>query len=352
MKTVKLIAESADRAAAEVRGRFGPEAVVLRVRETPAEGMAARVEVLAGVPDDEAPPRPDVMTGLLAQIAALNRRLPQGSREVARQLAPAAPAWRVGALLESAGLLPAFAQRVMERLRELHGEAPPESLDEEMALAGAVLRGAWRRPSATREGGAARTHVFIGAPGAGKTTCLSKWLAQAVLLGEQTARVWRLDGRIANTAEALSVFAEVLGVAVERAWSPQAGAAADELRFVDLPGVDWRDAEAVRELGRRLADFGPAEVHLVLNAAYEVPLLLAQVAALAALPISDLIFTHLDEETRWGRLWNFVLGTSLAIRFLSAGQNVPGDFLAADPARLLPLHSPSTATVCAAPQPG
>ena len=66
-------------------------------------------------------------------------------------------------------------------------------------------------------------------------------------------------------------------------------------------------------------------IHLVLNAAYEVPLLVAQARAYAALPIEDLILTHLDEEARWGKIWNVVLGTNYPVRFLSAAQNVPGE---------------------------
>ena len=78
-----------------------------------------------------------------------------------------------------------------------------------------------------------------------------------------------------------------------------------------------------------------SEVHLVVNAAYETPLLMAQVRAFAALPITDIIVTHLDEESRWGKLWNLVLGTNCSLRFLSAGQNIPGEFLTATPDRIL-----------------
>jgi flagellar biosynthesis GTPase FlhF len=67
-------------------------------------------------------------------------------------------------------------------------------------------------------------------------------------------------------------------------------------------------------------------VHLVVNAAYETPLLLAQVRAFAGLPIQDVLVTHLDEEPRWGKLWNLVLGTNCTLRFLAAGQNIPGEF--------------------------
>jgi flagellar biosynthesis protein FlhF len=87
----------------------------------------------------------------------------------------------------------------------------------------------------------------------------------------------------------------------------------------------------VSELAQRLPELGSPLVHLVLNAAYDTPLLLEQVRGFSSLPIADLIFTHLDEESRWGKLWNFALGTNHAIAYLSAGQNVPGNFREASP---------------------
>jgi flagellar biosynthesis GTPase FlhF len=72
-----------------------------------------------------------------------------------------------------------------------------------------------------------------------------------------------------------------------------------------------------------------------LNAAYEVPLLMAQIRAFSSLPIEDLILTHLDEEPRWGKIWNVVLGTNYPVRYLSAAQNVPGDFYPATAERIL-----------------
>jgi flagellar biosynthesis GTPase FlhF len=53
-----------------------------------------------------------------------------------------------------------------------------------------------------------------------------------------------------------------------------------------------------------------------------------------------LIITHLDEESRWGKLWNLVLGTNYPIRWLSTGQNIPGDFCAATAETLLARQFP------------
>jgi flagellar biosynthesis protein FlhF len=171
-------------------------------------------------------------------------------------------------------------------------------------------------------------HVLVGPAGSGKTTCLCKWLTQAVLMESQTARVWRLDGATANMAESLSVYTEILGTGCERTWQAPAGSAtiAEDVGFIDLPGVDWRKPLAVKELTGQIKQLGSPQVHLVLNGAYDISILLEQVRAFSGLPIADLIVTHLDEESRWGKMWNLALGTNYSIRYLSTGQNIPGDF--------------------------
>jgi flagellar biosynthesis protein FlhF len=235
-------------------------------------------------------------------------------------------------------LLPEFAQSLWEQLEE---PGAPESRDElvaQLERARILLGHCWTEPEWKKAPLEGQSHVFVGAPGAGKTTCLSKWLAQAVLLGGRAARVYRLDGRTANTAEALSVHADILGAPVSRCWptGPEGDGEAGELRLIDLPGFDPRDAGVMREMRERLRVWGNPVVHVVLNAAYETKLLLEQARAFGDWPGADLIFTHLDEQPEWGKLWNFVLGTKCPLGFLCAGQEVPGTFLEADPGRLWP----------------
>jgi flagellar biosynthesis protein FlhF len=360
-----FIAESAADAVAQIRETLGPEAVVLNVRRPPASGLARlwqkpRIEVIAHVPEKPAveavtPPPTDPLVALREELREIREQIHQpralapepvavsqsenwncGDADVAAADPAADGGWRVGALLESSGLLPLQARRVVEALRSQHGDQAPPSVAEEIALARQFLTRCWQ-PARTRTAG---THVFIGAPGAGKTTALCKWLAQVALVEGRSAAVWRLDGHIANTAESLSVFGEIFGVPVER-WVPANDERPEaEVLFVDLPGVNPGDAAAVAELARRVAELPEPQVHLVLNAAYETPLLLAQVRAFAGLPCHDVIVTHLDEESRWGKLWNLVLGTNCTLRFLSAGQNVPGDFAPATPERILARQFP------------
>ena len=374
MKVHTFIADSAADAVVQIRAQLGPQAVVLNVRPLPGEGLSrlwqkGRIEVLACVPEvaPQAAASADVLAELRQELSQIKERVdvreardeqsaesggqtsgPSGGfvrenpwRQDAARSVPPAPAgsWRVGNLLENSGLLPMHAQRIVEELRSLHGDKPPASLGRELELAASVFRDFWKRtkPVGRLSVGA---HVLIGAPGVGKTVCLCKWLAQAVLVEGRSASVWRLDGRVANTAEALSVYGEILGVPVERTVPTEAKMTEAELLLIDFPGVNWGDPDALSHLARQIQELPAPQVHLVLNAAYETPLLLAQARAFSALPVTDLVFTHLDEELRWGKLWNVILGTNFSISFLGAGQNIPGHWTPATPEQILARQFP------------
>lgn len=377
MKLHTFIADSAADAVAQIRAQLGPEAVVLNVRQPPVEGFARlwqkpRIEVLACVPEPAppaAPPSPppppppkagDAVSSsdlleLRRQISVIEQQVlkarpareepvpqihappPEFTRSPfpGRESSPAAGTWRVGPFLENTGVLPVHAHRVVEQLRTHYGDTPPAGgLARELELARGVLADCWQKPPARQPSGLA-THVLIGPPGVGKTTTLCKWLAQTVLLENRRAAVWRLDGRTANTAEMLSVYCDILGVEAGRCLPELGGVPDADVLFVDLPGVNGSDAPALQDLGERIRALPAPEVHLVLNGAYETGLLLSQARAFSCLPVTDLVVTHLDEETRWGKLWNLVLGTKFPLRFLGAGQNIPGDLMVAEPGRLL-----------------
>jgi flagellar biosynthesis protein FlhF len=331
MEPISFKAASAEEAVAQIRAKLGPEAVVLNVRRLSPNGMARlwqkpTIEVLACKPEA---PEPETAP-LTEALAEFRQELAEIKQQVASRSAPGEPEnadlnngnWRVGAVLRKSGLLPLHAQQVLDRLHAQYGEDPPSSLGEEINRTQDVLAASWRKPSPVLP---KSLHVLIGPAGCGKTTYLCKWLTQAVLVDGRLARVWRLDGATANMAESLSVYCEILGAPNERVWQPDGETITEDIGFIDLPGVDWRKPAAIQELGSLLKQFGPARVHLVLNGAYDISILLAQFRAFAVLPMDDLVITHLDEESCWGKIWNLILGTNCSIRHFSAGQNIPGD---------------------------
>jgi flagellar biosynthesis GTPase FlhF len=333
----------------------------------PREGLSRlwqkpRIEVLACLPDpgesvtagplaDMREPKPrldvldtgaepgrfvDVLESLAGETGEAERSRPDLSGTAGRS---GQKARRISDFLVRSGLLPIHAQRIVEDYLTRHGDEPGSSLGSELALVRDVLASYWRALS-PGVGLGQGAHLLVGPPGVGKTVCICKWLAQRVLVEDRNAIIWRVDGRTANTAEVLSVYAEILGVQVERFIPATSHLSAEDLLLIDVPGVDWNDRAAIDQLCQQFRQLPKPRVHLVLNAAYELPLLVAQARAFDCLPVADLIFTHLDEEPRWGKLWNFVLGTNSSISFLSAGQNVPGEWGLATPEKILSRQFP------------
>lgn len=335
MKYVSIVAENAGAALTQIHQQLGPEAVVLSVRKLPASGISrlwkqnGNIEVTAGIPEERTKEQAISDDG--------DVYVPFGDElEMDVPETPPARHWRSIAWLESLGLLPAFADMVEARVRSAQGEQPPAMPVAEWTLVRDVLATFWRPAPPVMEG-ANRPHVFIGPAGSGKTTVLCKWLTGAVLGENQLARVWRLDGETANTSEFLSLQCEMIGVPVERVWN--GNNCPVDLAFVDLPGVESRNQPALTSLRMLVASLPQPHVHLVLNAATETSILFEQFHAFAPLLPEDVIFTHLDEEMRRVKLWNFVLGTNLPVSFLSAGQKIPGEFHRAESALLFPLQN-------------
>src|SRR6185503_5861608 len=146
LQVIPFIAESAADAVAQIRAKLGPDAVVVNVRQLPADGLAKlwkspRIEVLAYKPDAQvATVAADPLAELKQELQAIRQQLGPGpgragtvhesdktvagsgpARRVSARL-DGAPAWRVGEVLQTSGLAPVHAQRIVDQLQATHGE--------------------------------------------------------------------------------------------------------------------------------------------------------------------------------------------------------------------------------------
>jgi flagellar biosynthesis protein FlhF len=335
MKFLSLIAENSNDAVVQVHARLGPEAVIVSVRKARPEGISwilpnrRKIEVTACVPEKapeikrEISPRTQSTALFPAARTTAEKPVLTPSRERLRSIG-----W-----LEANGLLPAFTKQLEEKAHRLYGGRPFPTMQTEWSAITDLIICHWL-PSRQATTGTGRPHVFIGPPGSGKTTALCKWMASEILFNERDVRVWRLDGESANSSDLLTLHCELMGVPLERFWNEPEAAA--DLQLVDIPGIEIRNRDALFALRDQLADLDQPHIHLVLNAAYESSILLEQFQAFEAFAPEDIIFTHLDEEHRRVKLWNFVLGTKCPISFLGAGQKIPGELRRAEPALLFP----------------
>ena len=371
MKIVPFIAESAEDAVVQIRSQLGPEAVVLSVRQLDKPNFIRfwakpKIEVIACLPDPgqkDTPtsiPKPQfldvkdedayslkgspLMANPQQKVDVFNdsATIAQAQNTVLRSDAIAfrktdadnyisnSPndysSWKIGSLLENAGFLPRYSKKVTEKLQQIHGFTTCEPVANQIILARELLKEIWTQSQAQKQRKASPHQIFIGPLGSGKTTCLCKKLVNSVLLENKKPVVWRLDNQQANTAEIVDIYCEMFQIPLHRSVSQLAGI--DSL-LIDIPGVNTSDPSALDALSNQIRLLPDAEVLLVINAAYELHIQLSQIRAFSRFPISGLVFTHLDEEIRWGKLWNFVLGTNFPLRYLSTGQNIPCGFSAA-----------------------
>src|ERR1019366_6853214 len=93
----------------------------------------------------------------------------------------------------------------------------------------------------------------------------------------------------------------------------------------DMPGLSLRNPAENTAILDFLNREKIEQRVLVLNAAYEPGALRAAYAAGRDLGATHVVFTHLDEITQWGRLWDYVLDGELEPLFLATGPSLTGD---------------------------
>jgi flagellar biosynthesis protein FlhF len=167
--------------------------------------------------------------------------------------------------------------------------------------------------------------VFFGSPGVGATSALCKQLATDVFLRGKPACVMKLESDEPNSSEGLAMFCEALGVPLLRTRAELRKVADGMTVYFDLPGVMMSDKN-VRKLQKTFDELGIVTRVLVVNAAYERMMIQEAYSRGGVLGATHVVFTHVDEIPRCGKLWEFVLDDGLVPLFASTGQNIASDY--------------------------
>jgi flagellar biosynthesis protein FlhF len=177
--------------------------------------------------------------------------------------------------------------------------------------------------------------ALIGPPGAGKTTTLAKLAARYGLGGRKRAHILSADVLRISAADQLRTLASLLGVGFGVADTPvELDRMIEEqynkdLILIDTPGLGKADMEDGRELAQMIGSDPEIDTHLVLPASMKVDDLARQVELFREFRPRKLIFSRLDETSRYGSLLSLAARTKLEISFLAQGQRIPDDLEAA-----------------------
>ena len=326
----RLVVRSAAEAVRLVQERFGAQARVLAVRQIEAGGLTRflqkpRLEVIVEAgPAAPAPAAPgdSAAEQLLAASAGPAAFIHAGSEARAESAAAIEPAAsrRSVSLLRASGLDETLIDRVRAETPGLDWENTP--LPEALAHLVAWLRKNYDRVS-RRPAGPRR--VYLGTCGVGKTTALCKAVALDVFVHGRKPAILKLDGDQPNASDGLAAFSDVLGAPLLRSAGEVEEFDRASLLYVDVPGVGL-DAHAEHKHLAGMLDALRVDTRiLVVNAASESEVIADSIEMGRACGATHVVFTHVDEVRRPGKLWRFVLQSGLRPLFLSAGPSPAGE---------------------------
>ncbi len=178
---------------------------------------------------------------------------------------------------------------------------------------------------------------LIGPTGVGKTTTIAK-LAAGYLkrFGGKVALITIDTYRIA-AVEQLKVYGEIMNLPVEVVIKPTDMAAAlarynnCDLILIDTAGRSPGNGMEIQDMRTFLKPEYGLENHLMLSATNREIELETIIQQFSCLPISNIIFSKVDECRLLGVLLNIHYSKDTPISYLTNGQRVPEDIIAATP---------------------
>ena len=187
------------------------------------------------------------------------------------------------------------------------------------------------RPEVGKPGAERRVMMFVGPPGAGKTTTIAKLSVRLGLQKRIPVHLLSLDTMRVGGSEQLGTYARILGIGFDAIYNTAAlGQALEEhgankLILIDSPGYAPAEMEEAAQVARFLQHYPEIEVQLVLPAYLSASALTRFSQRFSLFHPEKLLFTHLDEVDTSGPIVEHAVRLALPVSFLADGQSITGD---------------------------
>lgn len=367
MKVKKFTASSMPEAMKQIRAELGSDAVILNSRVIQQKGFMGlfrknSIEVIAAIDPDAAKAskpveQPKNIQPLIPKRAVIPESFTQPIPESAilKELQGLKKMLKNQSSGISDGILPVSLKRQIDQLRDQEVDSVIIEEITEILLEKWYGNGAAATDQEIREwsakallsrlsglefGGITFKKKFvnvIGPTGVGKTTTLAKIAAECMLkYGKKIAFITTDTYRIA-AIEQLKTYAKILDVPIEVCYNMEDFKRSAEkfaeydLVFIDTAGRNFRNQKYVADL-RKAIDFNTEiETYLVLALTSKQRDMEEIRNQFSLIPIDRFIFTKLDETAVYGSMMNMAVTFSTGIGYVTNGQDVPDDLLAASP---------------------
>ncbi len=171
--------------------------------------------------------------------------------------------------------------------------------------------------------------ALVGPSGVGKTTAIAKLAADLAIFQQKQVALISFDNNCLGGACQLEVYAQISGIPlISTTNSAEIKKAVAKFRskdviLIDTPGFSSKDSEKMFELLKKIEIIMPDEIHLVLSAGTKNRDLHNTFLNFKTVAVNRLLFTKIDESSDFGNLFNLLLSTRVPLSYISKGQKIP-----------------------------
>ena len=177
---------------------------------------------------------------------------------------------------------------------------------------------------------------FIGPTGVGKTTCVAKLAAISKLLHNLDVGIISIDTYRLGALDQLRIFSEISNIDFEVAYEAKdlqkiaAKFKKKNLVLIDTVGRSQNDKKHLAEIKSYMSQLNIDQSFLVLSTTSSSRTLQNVAKKFDTIGYDNYIFTKIDEAPAFGNILNLIYKNEKPVMFLTNGQVIPDDILAAD----------------------
>lgn len=177
---------------------------------------------------------------------------------------------------------------------------------------------------------------LVGPTGVGKTTCIAKLAVISKILHNLDVGLISSDTYRLGAIDQLKIFSEISNIDLLVAYEPEdmpkliESFKKKDVIFIDTAGRSQKSLDQLKKTKEFLDAVKVDETYLVLSSTGNSKNLFDTADKFKLFDYNALIFTKLDEAVVYGNILNVAVNFNTPVTFLSNGQVIPDDIIAAD----------------------
>ncbi len=177
---------------------------------------------------------------------------------------------------------------------------------------------------------------LVGPTGVGKTTCIAKLAVISKILHNLDIGLISIDTYRLGALDQLKIFSEVSDIDFLVAYEPNdlkkhlEKFKKKDIVFIDTAGRSQNNTKLLEGAKKFLDSVDIDETYLVLNTSSTTKTLLDTAEKFKLFDYTGFVFTKLDEAAAFGNILNVVSRFNYPVAYLTNGQVIPDDIIAAD----------------------